>query len=82
MNPSKKPHQASAVQNKYSTYFPSSIINKKDTVRKHQLIFIYFIKNNIATMKFSSFAVAALVIATSSVNAFSAPKFAVHQVCV
>ena len=33
-------------------------------------------------MKFSSFAVAALVIATSSVNAFSAPKFAVHQVCV
>jgi len=30
-------------------------------------------------MKFSSFAVAALVIATSSVNAFSAPKFAVHQ---
>lgn len=32
-------------------------------------------------MKFSSFAIAAVAIAASSVSAFSAPKFAVHQVC-
>jgi hypothetical protein len=31
-------------------------------------------------MKFSSFAIASVAIAASSINAFSAPKFAIRQV--
>lgn len=64
--------------------FKDRFCNRAAIVTSHRCtphILLHY-HSNTTTMKFSSFAIAAVAIAASSVNAFSTPNFSVRQVCL